>query len=215
MRHGAVLLALILSGFASFSGAVPVFHDTSVGMATPDAHASLFVKDPVVQNNDRTLLAQSPMSDRPFPSRSPGMAPPRAPSPPMTRIVPPPVQQLPRPYRPLPPPPPLTTGVVTVVQSAPVETAPPTTTIKHVTYPLVEPVLINPPAETAPPPETPPAPPPTVAPEPDLPPLTESPVSVTPPRDAPPPETSGHYEVRIMTTPSGERYEERVLVNEP
>lgn len=214
MRHAAVFIMLVMLGLSPALGAVPVSSGVNDGIGVGAPHeplpAEFLLTAPVVFDNGREYLAQPPMGGRPGPSRFPEMRPHRAPSPPMTRIAPPPP---PRPSpppppppvpRPLPPPrPPLVTGVVTVVETEPVQVAPPAPTVKHVTYPLVEPVLINPPAE------------PATTPEPDLPPLTEAPVSVTPPRDAPPPQASGRYETRIMTTPSGERYEERVLVTDP
>ena len=218
MRHAAVFIILVMLGLSPALGAVPVSSGANDSIKAGVSHeplpAEFQLTAPVVSNSGREFLAQPPMGGRPGPSRPPGMRPHRAPSPPMTRIAPPPVSPPPRPLpppppRPLPPPrpprPPLVTGVVTVVETVPVEAPPPppTPTVKHVTYPLVEPVLINPPAE------------PATVPEPALPPLTETPVTVTPPRDAPPPEGSGRYETRIMTTPSGERYEERVLVTDP
>lgn len=219
MRHAAVFIILVMLGLSPALGAVPVSNGVNDGIKVGIYHkplpAEFQLTAPGVSDSGREFLAQPPMGGRPGFSRPPGMGPRRAPSPPMTRIAPPPIVRPhpsppppPHPYpRPLPPPPrpPLVTGVVTVVETAPVETPPPppTPTVKHVTYPLVEPVVINPPAETV------------TSPEPDLPPLTETPVSVTPPRDAPPPEGSGRYETRIMTTPSGERYEERVLVTDP
>lgn len=215
MRHAAVFIMLIMLGLSPALGAVPVSNGANNGIkAVPygSGLSAVQAAEPRDSESGRMLLAQPPMGGRPGPSRPPGMRPHRAPSPPMTRIAPPPPPRpspppppppVPRPLPPPPPRPPLVTGVVTVVETAPVQVAPPAPTVKHVTYPLVEPVLINPPAE------------PGTAPEPDLPPLTEAPVSVTPPRDAPPPQASGRYETRIMTTPSGERYEERVLVTDP
>jgi len=54
-------------------------------------------------------------------------------------------------------------------------------------------------------------PPPPENPAPALPPLTAAP---TPAGDAPP-QGNGHYEVRTVTTPAGERYEERTWVPDP
>ena len=215
MRYAAYIAILVL-GIAPLAAAIPV---PKAEAGTPLDHASgrdiPVVADP--SGGTRELLAQPPGGPGgPGGFHGPGgprggpmpMGPRMAPSPPMTRIAPPP-RPLPPP-RPIPPPPPprplpppplyigggtVVTHVVTVPE--PVETAPAPPPVRHVTLPLAEPVVVNPP-----PPENP---------APALPPLTAAP---TPAGDAPP-QGNGHYEVRTVTTPAGERYEERTWVPDP